>query len=1138
VSAVYNEGESAVTEIETIEILGMSGIDGTVTDVDSGDGIEGATITISANSIEQEYVVTTDVDGYYTTDVAVVDGGYTVTAHAGGYVNQSDENVVVVANTYTTVDFVLGEIPMPVSDVVAVENSDAQSTVMWSLPSEYPVYELFYDDGVVGNATAWNAGYEGNMNAIKFTPSGYPAIVKTAKVHIYDGTWPAGNILSPTEIVVLDDDGGDGMPGTELGSITLTPTDYNWVEVDFSAMNISIADGDFYIAQRQISTYPDCPPTAIADGTPANRSYAYSSGAWGVASYDCFMIRAGISGPRGDETLNYDGTAVVVKETRNEGAVAIKSAERYPGVFTAGIGNVVEITPAAPADRALTGYEVYRFERDDIAAPANWDLLTTVTATVTEYIDNDWGLMAQGVYYYAVKAIYTITEADAVLSNPLPKNMYSNVVFMISLDTGDDPTGTMVKLENLDEPEYVYEAICGASGTVNFPEVWKGNYLLTVALDGYTPHFDNIAIEENYFVKPIELLEAHATPIDLAATVDCEDVHLTWAEGNSGGVDWTQDFEGDFPPEGWNTTTNGAGWIGTENGSSTYWDIPNHTKYACANDDGAGSGNDGSNDYLISPIQGFVGFTAGTLSFESFYTGAYSQAAYVEFSTDGGASWEVIYTVAASDSWETITIDLAEYLTNEYAQVLIGFHADDNGSWASGWAIDDVSLSLGIGARDIDDREYLGYNVYRNDELLTDEPIAETEYYDYGVSGGYYDYYVTAAYSTGDSDPSNVASVEIEVINPAQNLTAEKQSWNNAFLEWEAPADQPIYSIQWDDGVNYTAIGTNGAFDFDVASRWLPEDLGTYDGMWLTEVSFFPNEADCDYYIRVYTGSDATLVVDQAVASPTIGEWNTVTLNTPVAIDASEEFWFGYRADANAGYPAGCDAGSAVAGKGDMIYDADEGWLVMSEAYGLNYNWNLAGTVVAGAGQMATLGELPAVERASSSKGTLSTSGVINNNSDRLVTDREIIGYNVLRDGAQVNEYLVDRLWYIDYDLPIEAGVGVVFNYTVVAEYASGCPAPESNIATLSYGTDAGANEEGLINVYPNPATSNVNVVLTDNIESLRVMNYLGQIVYNQSITSENVVNIKTESLVAGAYLIQLTTDEGNIINKRFIIVK
>ena len=1137
VSAVYNEGESAVTEIAAIDILGMSGVDGTVTDVDSGDGIEGATVTISANSIEQEYVVTTDAAGDYSTDVAVVEGGYTVTVHAGGYVDQSDENVVVVANTYTTIDFVLGETPMPVSDVVAVANaSDTEATVTWSEPSEYPVYELSYDDGVADNATCWNAGYEGNMNAIRFTPSGYPAIVKTAKVHIYDGTWPAGNILSPTELVVLDDDGGDGMPGTELGSITFTPTDYNWVEVDFSAMNIVIPDGDFYIAQRQISTYPNCPPTGIAGGTPANRSYSYSGGAWGVASYDCFMIRAGISGPRGAETINYDGK-LIVKETRNEGAVSIQTAERYPGVYTPAVGNVVEITPAAPANRALTGYEVYRFERTDIDTPANWDLLATVTAT--EYVDTDWAMMTQGVYYYAVKAIYTITEADAVLSNQLPKNMYCNAVFMLSLDTGDEPTGALVKLENINEPEYVYEAVSGPTGTINFPEIWKGEYLMTVALEGFTPIFENLAIVDNYFVKNVLLHEAHATPINLESSVDCEDVHLTWAEGSAGSIEWTQDFEGDFPPEGWSTVTNGAGWEGTNNGSSSYWTIPNHTKYACANDDAYGSGNDGSNDYLITPIQGFTGFTSGTLSFASFYTGAYSQAAYVELSTDGGATWEVIYTVTASDSWENITIDLAEYLTSEYAQVLIGFHADDNGAWASGWAIDDVALSLGIGAVD-SDREFVGYNVYRDDVLLTEDPITETEYYDYGLTGGYYNYFVTAAYATtGESDPSNIASVEIEVINPAQNLTAEQQSWNNVLLQWEAPADQPIYTLQWDNGENYTAIGTNGAFDFDVASRWYPEDLGAYDGMWLTEVSFFPNEANCDYYIRVYTGSEADIVVDQAVASPTIGEWNTVVLDTPVPIDASQEFWFGYRANATAGFPAGCDAGPAVAGNGDMIYDAESGWLVMSVDYGLNYNWNIAGTVVSGARDMSTtLTKLPDVDRVNNSKASLSTSDVINNNPERLVTDRDIIGYNVFRNEEQINEEIVNGLWYIDYDLPVEPGVGGIFDYTVVAEYASGCPAAASNVATVTFGTNVGDDEGELINIYPNPAISNVNVTLTDNIESLRVMNYLGQVVYNQSITSENVVNIKTNDLVAGAYLIQLTTNEGAIINKRFIIAK
>jgi hypothetical protein len=44
------------------------------------------------------------------------------------------------------------------------------------------------------------------------------------------------------------------------------------------------------------------------------------------------------------------------------------------------------------------------------------------------------------------------------------------------------------------------------------------------------------------------------------------------------------------------------------------------------------------------------------------------------------------------------------------------------------------------------------------------------------------------------------------------------------------------------------------------------------------------------------------------------------------------------------GWPAGCDAGPAVTGYGDMI-NINGVWDAMSTAYGLDYNWNIQGFV-------------------------------------------------------------------------------------------------------------------------------------------------------------------------------------------------
>ncbi len=167
---------------------------------------------------------------------------------------------------------------------------------------------------------------------------------------------------------------------------------------------------------------------------------------------------------------------------------------------------------------------------------------------------------------------------------------------------------------------------------------------------------------------------------------------------------------------------------------------------------------------------------------------------------------------------------------------------------------------------------------------------------------------------------------------PPTNLTYQVQSQENVVLNWDAPQNPNDIILNYDNGMNDDSIGTGGAADFDVAIRFEPSQIAAYDGYHLTMVDFFPAEAACSYSIRVWQGADAaTMLVDQAVSNPTIGAWNSVQLTSPVEIDASQELWIGYRNNTQAGYPAGCDAGPAVTGYGDMIL-FQGAWASMNEA--------------------------------------------------------------------------------------------------------------------------------------------------------------------------------------------------------------
>jgi len=65
------------------------------------------------------------------------------------------------------------------------------------------------------------------------------------------------------------------------------------------------------------------------------------------------------------------------------------------------------------------------------------------------------------------------------------------------------------------------------------------------------------------------------------------------------------------------------------------------------------------------------------------------------------------------------------------------------------------------------------------------------------------------------------------------------------------------------------------------------------------------------------------------------------------------------------------------------------------------------------------------------------------------------------------------------------------------------------------------------ISVYPNPANDVVNVVLTDNIKSVELLNYLGQTVYKSTTVNMKFTKLDVSGFNSGAYFVKITTMNG-----------
>ena len=238
------------------------------------------------------------------------------------------------------------------------------------------------------------------------------------------------------------------------------------------------------------------------------------------------------------------------------------------------------------------------------------------------------------------------------------------------------------------------------------------NMVMVVHEDAYNSNvgvnFENVTVTDaiggTYWVEAADSGTVTVSPgyIEEPHNLQAQDgmdaaVLLSW-EPPYGPIpeDFAEDFEEGEVPDEWTLTTNSAqGWFITQDGSSAFWTVPSHTWYMCSNDDMAD--DDGSEDYLVTPPLNVSGAETITLNFASYYDGAYSHTAHIRVSTDGTNFTEVVALDPVSE-WVTETVDLSAYAGEP--NLYVAFHSNDNGFWASGWAIDDVFITFA--ARDIE----------------------------------------------------------------------------------------------------------------------------------------------------------------------------------------------------------------------------------------------------------------------------------------------------------------------------------------------------------------------------------------------------------------------------------------------------
>jgi len=147
-------------------------------------------------------------------------------------------------------------------------------------------------------------------------------------------------------------------------------------------------------------------------------------------------------------------------------------------------------------------------------------------------------------------------------------------------------------------------------------------------------------------------------------------------------------------------------------------------------------------------------------------------------------------------------------------------------------------------------------------------------------------------------------------------------------------------------------------------------------------------------------------------------------------------------------------------------------------------------------------------------------------------------GYNVWRTDStgsgtfhKLNPGIVSGLSYTDL-IPL-VGWGI-YDYYVTSVYNDTisntflCESPGSDTVIVHFPA-VGIQEigNGQISVYPNPANDVVNIVSSNDIKTIEVLNYIGQTIYTNNNISLKKVELNVTSFKSGVYFVKITTTNG-----------
>ncbi|GAI58032.1 unnamed protein product, partial [marine sediment metagenome] len=187
-------------------------------------------------------------------------------------------------------------------------------------------------------------------------------------------------------------------------------------------------------------------------------------------------------------------------------------------------------------------------------------------------------------------------------------------------------------------------------------------------------------------------------------------------------------------------------------------------------------------------------------------------------------------------------------------------------------------------------------------------------------------------------------------------VTADTNDQSPTFISAGAdyilhPQQTNVFDPDWlhfDDGTNADAVGLANGGRFEFAIRLTPDELADWSGYNISTVRHHHGWSKGNPFlmagtIKIYgegTSTEPGSLITSEPFEVTENDWFDVKLSEPVLIAGDEDIWVSVHVTHYAGqYPAGCDDGPMIKGKGGWIYLLGI-WEEIG-AIGYNVNWNI-----------------------------------------------------------------------------------------------------------------------------------------------------------------------------------------------------